>query len=219
MPVTTLRIIESDAEASLHPRDIWNHWKKHVIWDPRSYYGVLEFGAALIALLSVLEIQTITGYDHPGSFPWYAVQKLWSGILLGLGVSPLHWYSNHRQSAHLLTRVRTHLYVLLFLGVTLFISQIFLIQEPPPCYGSNGCEVRNTLNTCIWLSILFLFIAAFIVYTVARNPRKDPVLAELPSPTAAGIDFEDETQAAWASVNVADGIEDDSAEPEGQLRL
>jgi len=32
-------------------------------------------------------------------------------------------------------------------------------------------------------------------------------------------DFEDDSQAAWASVNVADGIEDDSMEPEGQLRL
>jgi len=212
MPVTTLRIVESIEEASLHPRAIWNHWKKNVIWDPRSYYGVLEFGAAVISLLSV---QTISD-SRWGAFPWYGIQKLCSGISLGLVVSPLHWYSNHRQSAHLLTRVRTHFYVLLFLAVTLFLSEIFPIQEAPAC---NICEVRNTLNACIWLSILLLLAAAYVIFTVARNPRRDPVLAELPSPTAAGINFEDDSQAAWASVNVADGIEDDSLEPEGQLRL
>lgn len=54
-----------------------------------------------------------------------------------------------------------------------------------------------------------------MVYNVARNPIKDPVLAELPSP----ISIEDEATFAWAGGNVADGIEDDSVEPEGQVRL
>lgn len=55
-----------------------------------------------------------------------------------------------------------------------------------------------------------------MVYSIARNPRKDPILAELPSP----IDLEDDTsRTPWSNAAVADGIEDDNIEPEGQLRL
>ena len=55
-----------------------------------------------------------------------------------------------------------------------------------------------------------------MVYSVARNPRKGPILAELPSP----IDLEDDTsRTPWSNAAVADGIEDDNIEPEGQLRL
>lgn len=54
-----------------------------------------------------------------------------------------------------------------------------------------------------------------MVYNVARNPIKDPLLADLPSP----ISIEDEATFAWAGANVAEGIEDDLIEPEGQVRL
>ena len=60
-----------------------------------------------------------------------------------------------------------------------------------------------------------VFMAITVVWTVTRNPRKDVTLAELPSPTAS----EDYYRPAWSSANVADGIEDDSLEPEGDIRL
>ena len=53
-----------------------------------------------------------------------------------------------------------------------------------------------------------------VIYTTSRKPIKDPVLAELSSP----IDIESPNLPHWNS-NVADGIEDDSLEPEGQVRL
>jgi hypothetical protein len=67
------------------------------------------------------------------------------------------------------------------------------------------------------LSLLPLVLfTTYVVYSTARNPRKDPILAELPSP----IDLEDDTsRTPWSNVAVADGIEDDDIEPEGQLRL
>jgi hypothetical protein len=61
-----------------------------------------------------------------------------------------------------------------------------------------------------------VLFTSYVVYSIARNPRKDPILAELPSP----IDLQDDTsRAPWFNADVADGIEDDSIEPEGQLRL
>ena len=60
-----------------------------------------------------------------------------------------------------------------------------------------------------------MIIAATVVWTVTRNPRKDFALAELPSPTGS----ENYYRPAWSSANVADGIEDDSLEPDGQVRL
>ncbi|KAF8900692.1 hypothetical protein CPB84DRAFT_1778694 [Gymnopilus junonius] len=236
MPVTTLRIVESDEEASLHPRAIWNYWKKSVIWDPRSYYGVLEFLAALISLFACLEMQRASRIREVTT-PWYAIQKLWSGMLIGFGVSPLHWFSNHRQSPNLLTRARTHICVLLALALILFVSEAFSIFDRPyECgYGRYNCEFMHTMNSCIWFSIVILLAATFVVYSNARRPRK-PLVNPLPSTVADSTttdetapanalagpaieDYGDESQAAWASVNVADGIEDDSMEPEGQLRL
>jgi len=215
MSVMTLRIVELGEEASLLLRAIWNYGLRKLVWDPRFYYVALEIYAALISSYSALEIQKKTGRDHPVSFPWYAVQILCSGIYQGLAVSLLYWYSNQRQSAHLLTRAGTHVYVLLFLAVTLFLSQIFPIQEVP---SGSGCEVMDLF---IWLSICLLLLAALIVFAVARNPQRDPMLAELPSPTAAGIDLKDDIQVAWASINVADAIGDFLLRPDlkGQLRI
>lgn len=48
----TFRVIESEPEASLHPRAIWEHWKKHVIWDPRTYYGVLSLLAVVTPVIA-----------------------------------------------------------------------------------------------------------------------------------------------------------------------
>jgi hypothetical protein len=58
-------------------------------------------------------------------------------------------------------------------------------------------------------------MAITVVWTTTHNPRKDLTLAELPSPT----DSEDYYRPAWSSANVAGGIEDDSLDPEGQVRL
>lgn len=64
--------------------------------------------------------------------------------------------------------------------------------------------------------LLLVLFTTYVVYSIARNPRKDPILAELPSP----IDLEDDTsRTPWSNAAVADGIEDDNIEPEGQLRL
>jgi hypothetical protein len=58
-----------------------------------------------------------------------------------------------------------------------------------------------------------------VIWKVARTPPpRDPILAELPS-TLDNEDPDDEATRAWASMNVADGIEDDSLEPQGQVRL
>jgi len=71
------------------------------------------------------------------------------------------------------------------------------------------------------MSILRLFvasIAAYVVYNGARNRRKDALLAELPSPVDVPEDADE--RALWTgTADIADGIEDDSLEPEGQLRL
>ncbi|PPQ79458.1 hypothetical protein CVT25_002620 [Psilocybe cyanescens] len=208
MQAPTLRIIESDEEASLHPRAIWNHWKKNVIWDPRSYYGVLEFFGMLVIYLLYMTLQDME------DDVWYRLTKFTSGLLLSVPIAILHWYSNNRRSASILTRSKTHLYTLLFIAVKIFVSQLIGLQISLKC--RYNCELRNYVDFLLWLSILILFWTSYVVYTLARNPRKDPILAELPSP----IDLpEDESQRAWASLTIADGIEDDSLEPEGQLRL
>ncbi|KAF8908644.1 hypothetical protein CPB84DRAFT_1767155 [Gymnopilus junonius] len=216
MLVTTLRIVDSEEEASLHPRAIWNHWKKNVIWDPRSYYGILEFLAAFIMVIS----------------PRYANKNLCSGMLIGFGIAPLHWFSNHRQSSNLLTRARTHIFVLVALALILFVSEVYAIfYKPYQCKYRYDCR----MNPFVSLSIVTLLVATFVVYTNARRTRKRPVhplpIAAVDSTTTdeapvtnvpsgpAIEDYEDESQAAWATVRVADGIEDDSMEPEGQLRL
>ena len=61
-----------------------------------------------------------------------------------------------------------------------------------------------------------MLFTSYVVYSTARKPHKDPILAELPSP----IDLEDDTgRTPWFNSAVADGIEDDNLEPEGLLRL
>jgi len=52
MSIETLRIVESEVEVSLHPRAIWKHWQKNGIWDPRTYYGLLEFIGVFIVVVS-----------------------------------------------------------------------------------------------------------------------------------------------------------------------
>jgi len=75
------------------------------------------------------------------------------------------------------------------------------------------CKLPPDLPLFLFSLVLF---TSYIVYSVARNPRKGPILAELPSP----IDLEDDTsRTPWSNAAVADGIEDDNIEPEGQLRL
>ena len=34
-----IRITPTHDELSLHPRAVWNHWKKYMLWDHRTYYG------------------------------------------------------------------------------------------------------------------------------------------------------------------------------------
>lgn len=63
--------------------------------------------------------------------------------------------------------------------------------------------------------LLTVIIAVIVLWTISHNPRKDSALAELPSPT----DSENYYRPVWSSANVADGIDDDALEPEGQVRL
>lgn len=212
MPLETLRIVESEVEVSLHPRAIWNHWQKNVIWDPRTYYGLLEFIGVLIVVVS------FTGFNREGGLfreeppVNYIIQQLWTGVFIVSAVSPLHWFSNHRASTNFLTRNVSHVAVMLILVFTISVAQIFP-------YSSSGDYPPKSVfvaNLFIWLSIPILLFTSYLVYAAARNPRKDPILAELPSP----IDLEDDScRAPWSDAAVADGIEDDNREPEGQLRL
>ncbi|KAF8960820.1 hypothetical protein BDZ97DRAFT_1832018 [Flammula alnicola] len=210
MRVESLRIVESDPEASLHPRDIWNYWKKNVIWDPRTYYGLLESIGVLVCLFSFVELQQVSFRFWADDSP---TLQLFTGVLLLLAISPLHWYSNHRHSSHFLTRSRSHLAVLLILALTIFVLKL-QISSSYTCQA--GCEMMVSVNIFLWVSIFILIFTAYLIYSLARNPRKDPILAELPSP----IDVEDDQgRLPWTEATVADGIEDDSLEPEGQVRL
>jgi len=78
------------------------------------------------------------------------------------------------------------------------------------------CNLTTTMSVFLWISIPILLIAITVVWTGTRNPHKDLALAELPSPST---DSENYYRPAWSSANVADGIEDDSPEPEGQVML
>jgi len=213
MPVQTLRIVDSDPEASLNPRAIWKHWKEKVLWDHRTYYASLEFIAGLVLTLGLVQ--------YP---PFYQdsvlniMQRLVEPLLVLSGIIPIHWYSNQRNSNHALTKARSHLLILASLTVTLFVCQVLAFFLPSECINRRwGCndEVKRNINLLLWLAIAISVASLYVVYNVARNPIKDPLLAELPSP----ISIEDEATFAWAGANVADGIEDDPVELEGQVRL
>ncbi|KIM38593.1 hypothetical protein M413DRAFT_447798 [Hebeloma cylindrosporum] len=207
MPIETLRIVES--EVSLHPRAIWSHWQKeNVVWDPRTYYGILEFIGVLIVLLSFLALNPEGGRFRVN---YYIIQQLWTGVFILLAISPLHWFSNHRTSTIFLTRSRSHVAIMLTLVLIITATQVFRFSS------RNGAFAEaKLLDFFIWLSIPILLFATYVVYSIVRNPRKDPILAELPSP----IDLDDDTsRTPWSNAAVADGIEDDDIEPEGQLRL
>ncbi|KAF8806764.1 hypothetical protein BYT27DRAFT_7140164 [Phlegmacium glaucopus] len=211
MPMASFRVVDSPEEASLHPRAIWNHCSTFFLWDHRSYYGMLEFIGALIMILGMPELNTRYSFERKS----VSLIRMGTGALLLLGVCPIHWYSNQRQSTHFLTKARTHLAILIFLITATFVSQVVshFLHE---CFFN--CQVMDAMSTCLWLSILirkYLLIATTVVWTITRNPRKDFTLAELPSPT----DSENYYRPAWSSANVADGIEDDSLEPEGQVQL
>jgi len=209
MPIETLRIVESDV--SLHPRAIWSHWKKNVVWDPRTYYGVLEFIGVLIVLLSFQALNPEHG-PFGGRLPVnYIIQQLCTGVFILLVVSCLHWFSNHRTSTSFLTRSSSHVAVMLILVLIISATRIFSMSSR----NDSSSETELT-DLFILLSIPILLFTTYVVYSNARNPRKDPILAELPSP----IDLEDDTfRTPWSNAAVADGIEDDNIEPEGQLRL
>ncbi|KAJ3506701.1 hypothetical protein NLJ89_g6723 [Agrocybe chaxingu] len=201
--LNTFRIVESEEEASLHPRAIWNHWKKRVLWDHRTYYGILEFIGVFI-VVTALNIDWILALV---------------GLMLLVAIAPLHWYSNQRDSTHILTRTSSHFFVLITLTIVITAIQIYLAFHPIVVCGDNWCRNEDTLavNRALLTSIPFLLAALFVLYRTARHPPKDPLLAELPSP----IDVDEEAgRRPWIESNVADGIEDDSPEPvEGQVRL
>lgn len=214
MPVQTLRIVDSDPEASLNPRAIWKHWKERVLWDHRTYYALLEFIAGLVLILGLTQYPPF--YQDNGL---NIMQRLVEPLLVLLGIVPIHWYSNQRNSNHALTKARSHLLILASLTMTIFVCQVVAFFSPSECtnrrWGRCEDEVKTNINLLLWLAVAILVASLYVVYNVARNPIKDPLLAELPSP----IDIEDEATFAWAGINVADGIEDDSIEPEGQVRL
>jgi hypothetical protein len=126
-----------------------------------------------------------------------------------------------------------------FTLILLTVSQV-ISQSLTQC--TFNCDVPKAMSIALWASILirkyrftlltikawliltfprshygYLIVlnAAIVIWTVTLNPRKDFALAELPSPT----DSENYYRPAWSSANVADGIEDDSLEPEGQVML
>ncbi|KAF4609470.1 hypothetical protein D9613_012323 [Agrocybe pediades] len=200
----TFRVVESEPEASLHPRAIWEHWQKHVIWDPRTYYGALESCAATIYLFSL--------YQRP--FEPFMV--ILATIILCV-VIPLHWFSNYRRASNILTSARTHLFALLCLTVLLFIGQIFYMTLARPYCQYSGCDLIDLLTTLGWIAAVISTAAAFVVFKASTSRKKDPLMAELPSP----VDLEDDSRhALWSgTADIADAIEDDSLEPEGQLRL
>jgi len=201
MSLPTLRIIPSEEEASLHPRAIWNHWKKGVIWDHRTYYGVLEFIGVCCLIFGITDIR-----------------RAFMGVFILCCVAPLHWYGNQRNSTHILTRVTVHVAILtVLLTFLLLFNVLSLFDGGYVCgydCGSERLQALQAVDTLMWLAVPALMAALFALYSSSRNPPKDPILAELPSP----MDVEDD-RPGWASANVADGIEDDSLEPEGQVRL
>jgi len=206
--VASFQVVDSPEEASLHPRAIWKHWKTYVLWDHRTYYAILEFIGVLIMIFSIQQLNNRADRWLEG------LLMMGTGALLLLGICPIHWYSNQRQSTHFLTKARTHLAVLIFLIIAVLASQV-VSQSLLAHKCFYNCNAMNPIYMFIWMSIPILIIAASVVWTTTRNPRKDFTLAELPSPTAS----EDYYRPVWSSANVADGIEDDSLEPEGQVML
>ncbi|KAF9556867.1 hypothetical protein CPC08DRAFT_710853 [Agrocybe pediades] len=152
----TFRVVESEPEASLHPRAIWEHWQKHVIWDPRTYYGALADTSVVV----------LTNNN---------MQELWNPVQLQ-----------------------------------------FISFRCTKCQYS-GCDLIDLLTTLGWIAAIISTAAAFVVFKASTSRKKDPLMAELPSP----VDLEDDSrQALWSgTADIADAIEDDSLEPEGQLRL
>lgn len=76
-------------------------------------------------------------------------------------------------------------------------------------------------KSLISYTFLLVLLAIFVIWRNSRIPAKDPFLAQLPSYVGdeEEAEIDDEATLAWASVNVADGIEDDSLEPQGHVRL
>ncbi|EDR14557.1 uncharacterized protein LACBIDRAFT_305267 [Laccaria bicolor S238N-H82] len=214
MPVQTLRIVDSDPEASLNPRAIWKHWKERVLWDHRTYYALLEFIAGLVLILGLTQYPPF--YQDNGL---NIMQRLVEPLLVLLGIVPIHWYSNQRNSNHALTKsAKSSRFSHLLNAPTDAgaVAKMKLKQISTYSFGWLLQYVRACPTSCSVAHICLQVVASlYVVYNVARNPIKDPLLAELPSP----IDIEDEATFAWAGINVADGIEDDSIEPEGQVRL
>ncbi|CAA7270312.1 unnamed protein product [Cyclocybe aegerita] len=204
--LNTFRIIDSDEEASLHPRAIWNHWKKRVLWDHRTYYGVLEFIGVFVAITAL-------------NVDWRLALV---GFLLLVAIAPLHWYSNQRDSTHILTRTSSHFFVLITLTIVITAIQLYLAFNAIIVCEDRWCmdDERSrafAVTLALLASIHFLLAALVVLYRTARHPPKDPLLAELPSP----VDVDEEAgRRPWIESNVADGIEDDSPEPlDGQVRL
>lgn len=70
-------------------------------------------------------------------------------------------------------------------------------------------------------SFIPVVFAISVIWRNSRIPARDLLPTQLPSSVGAeeGLEIDDEVTMAWASANVADGIEDDSLEPEGHVRL
>ncbi|CAA7270311.1 unnamed protein product [Cyclocybe aegerita] len=205
MPTLTFRIVESDEAASLSPHAIWNHFRKRILWDHRPYYGILEF---IFLLLFVTGLHSNLRLTLIGLFPIVAL-------------APLHWYSNQRDSTHFMTRTRSHLAVLIPLTCLIPAIQIYLLFYPVFCADPDWCpyddeELWVFTTILLWLTLPILVFTLFVLYRTSHNPRKEPTLKELPSPINVG---ENDGRRTWIDANVADGLEDDSPEEEGKVRL
>ncbi|KAF9002471.1 hypothetical protein BDQ17DRAFT_1356915 [Cyathus striatus] len=218
MPLDTLQIVESPPESFLKPSVVWKYWKEEVIIDHRSYYSTIEY-------LTVLAIQHMVGYS--GHFVLSGEEGLrrclWigEGAMLLLGIIPLHWYGNQRRSNHFLTKLASHLVVLISLAISLTacqtIAMISIIYSP--CSRRDGCINSIELNMLIiyWLCLIPVVLAFIIVYYGPERKRQRDLDANL-----GDLQPELEGQESWRSwllANVADGIDDDYPQEDGELRI
>ncbi|KAF6741951.1 hypothetical protein DFP72DRAFT_225519 [Ephemerocybe angulata] len=217
--VAGFKIVPSHEDLSLHPRVLWNQCKKYMLWDHRTYYGLLELLAGSVIVLSIVGMNE--GRDTENM-----IQKAGQGLFILAGIIPIHWYSNQRLSIHILTQARSHIAILALLTLVTFVLQIvtlFTSECEKAGYGFCESEVSSNIQILLWLTIPIFVWTAIVIWKVTHSrpiTAQDPSLAELPSMTRDDGDrVDDEATLAWASANVADGIEDDSLEPLGQVRL
>ncbi|TFK36175.1 hypothetical protein BDQ12DRAFT_686964 [Crucibulum laeve] len=212
----TLRIIDSEPEASLSPRVVWKYWKERVLPDPRTYYSLLEFIGVIVPILAL----QVWAEGYRKEYLPHSQQRMAEAIFILITVIPLHWYSNHRGATNILTRPRTHFIVLSLVAVTILICQLVPVSSytclSPGADDKSSCsEAGNAMSALLWMAIPTSLVAAFVIMEASRrpHPKVDPLLAELPEHP------EDDPATVWSADNVADGIEDDGPETEGAVRL